>query len=175
MKHIILTLLVIAGTFNVQAQSFDAASIIEVIPNKQMVGSSIMRGGRPEMSDLAELKQLGYKTIINLENDAKVVAKEKAYAAELGFNYIENPMNASAVPNDQEMEKLIAIMADSRNYPLYIHCKHGQDRTGLVVGLHRVFNDKWKPDVAYQEMLDIGFHPIYASMKKYFFNKTKGL
>lgn len=175
MKHLLLTFLITFTVFSSQAEILNQELTIEKIPNQQMVDGSIMRGGRPEMSDLAELKQMGYKTIINLENDAKVIAAEKAYALQLGFHYIENRMNASAVPNDQEMEKLIAIMADSRNYPLYIHCKHGQDRTGLVVGLHRVFNDKWKPDVAYQEMLDIGFHPIYASMKKYFFNKTKGM
>ena len=39
------------------------------------------------------------------------------------------------------------------------HCTHGQDRTGLLFGEHRVINDGWTKKAAYQEMLDHHFHP----------------
>ncbi len=40
-----------------------------------------------------------------------------------------------------------------------VHCTHGQDRTGEVVGEYRVDNDGWTKDRAYQEMLDHHYHP----------------
>lgn len=39
-----------------------------------------------------------------------------------------------------------------------VHCTHGQDRTGLIVGRYRVLHDRWTKDAAYQEMLTHHFH-----------------
>ena len=40
-----------------------------------------------------------------------------------------------------------------------VHCTHGQDRTGFVVGRYRVLHDGWTKDAAYEEMLQHHFHP----------------
>jgi hypothetical protein len=39
-----------------------------------------------------------------------------------------------------------------------VHCTHGQDRTGFVIGVYRVLVDHWTPDAAYAEMLAHDFH-----------------
>lgn len=163
MKTYIITVLLFFGTL---AQA--------AIPNPHQLNEQILRGGRPEMSDLEQLRALGYKTVINLENDEVVVAQEKAYAENLGFKYIASPMSARVRPNDQEIDRLLFELQNAENYPIFLHCEHGRDRTGLLSGLYRVFADKWAPDVAYQEMLNLGFRPIFSSLKKYFFDKTKG-
>ena len=41
----------------------------------------------------------------------------------------------------------------------FIHCTHGHDRTGLVVGCYRVLKQGWTKNDAYAEMLQHGFHP----------------
>lgn len=40
-----------------------------------------------------------------------------------------------------------------------VHCTHGQDRTGEVVGEYRVDDDGWTKDRAYQEMIAHHYHP----------------
>lgn len=45
----------------------------------------------------------------------------------------------------------------SRDFYL-VHCTHGQDRTGYIIGRHRVLHDGWSKDAAYREMLDHHFH-----------------
>ena len=40
-----------------------------------------------------------------------------------------------------------------------VHCTHGQDRTGYVIGRYRVLHDHWTKDRAYQEMREHHFHP----------------
>jgi protein tyrosine/serine phosphatase len=55
---------------------------------------------------------------------------------------------------------------------IYVHCRHGQDRTGLVVGLERVFIEGWDPADAYAEMLSYGFHTYFLGLKEYFFTQT---
>ena len=42
----------------------------------------------------------------------------------------------------------------------YVHCEHGQDRTGLIIGAYRVRVQRWSKSQAYQEMKAHGFHPL---------------
>lgn len=39
-----------------------------------------------------------------------------------------------------------------------VHCTHGQDRTGYVIGRYRVLHDGWTKDAAYNEMRAHNFH-----------------
>ena len=54
----------------------------------------------------------------------------------------------------------------------YVHCAHGQDRTGLVIGLERVIDEGWTPKAAHDEMLKLGFHPLFEGLNHYFEEKT---
>ena len=145
------------------------------IPNDHMVGSTIKRGGRPSRSDLDELKRQGFKTIINLENNQAAIEKEMRYAKQLGFNYVLRETDTYGTPVDSEIEKILAVLGDPNQQPVFIHCMHGQDRTGMVIGIYRVLNNSWTQANAYQEMLDLGFHPRYTNLRNYFFEKTKGM
>lgn len=143
------------------------------VPNEFDVNHEIKRGGRPTMSDLDTLKRDGFKTIINLENKAEVISKEKAYAKKLGFNYLVSELDTQETPNDQQIEKVLEVLMDPSQQPVYIHCFHGQDRTGMVIGIYRVLADHWSQDEAYKEMVNLGFHPKYIKLKNYFLQKTQ--
>ena len=53
----------------------------------------------------------------------------------------------------------------------FIHCEHGQDRTGLLVGLHRLSQD-WTPQAAWLEMTNHGFHPALLGLTHYWTSDT---
>ena len=76
-------------------------------------------------------------------------------------------------PKDADVEKIISLLTDQSQAPLFIHCTHGQDRTGLIMGLYRIFVDKWSSGNAYDEMLKIGFHPEFFALDHYFKSKTQ--
>ncbi len=147
--------------------------LFAAIPNQQTISPEIIRGGRPSNADLDQLKSQGYKTIINFENDAAVVATEKAYAEKLGFKFVSRPMDPWSTPNDVQMNEVLKLMSDTKNQPLFIHCQHGRDRTGLVSAVYRVLNQKWTQTNAHDEMLALGFRKIFSNMDKYFWTKTK--
>src|SRR4051794_21540897 len=136
------------------------------IPSFAMVGAGLYRGGHPDDAGLAYLQQIGVKTIVDLEIGDFIeawpwdITHEQKSAGALGFDFVRQPMSAfTPFVNDDAMNTTLAILADSSRQPIFVHCKHGQDRTGLVIGLERVFNEGWEPADAYQEMLDYGFHP----------------
>jgi protein tyrosine/serine phosphatase len=146
----------------------------EVAPIKEYheIVPGLTRGARPTLEGLKYLARNGVKTILNLENDSKQVAWETAEAAKLGMTVISTPMSGFWKPKTKQVNQSLQILADSRYYPLFVHCQHGQDRTGLISGLFRVIYQNWEPSVAYDEMLDNGFHPILFLLDQYFIDKT---
>ena len=132
------------------------------------VSPGIYRSAQPSRADLNDLKSFGIKTILNLNNDDKSMAKEFKTAKKLGINLIEHPMSGFWNPNEQQVDSSLELLQDPNNYPILVHCKHGEDRTGLIIGLHRVYADGWTPEAAYQEMLDLGFHPVLYYLDHYF-------
>jgi len=145
----------------------------EDLPNFHKVNDSIFRTGRPTEKGLTQLKtEFGLKTIINLEDSSSNVKKEAVWAGNLGIDYLSFPTKSFSRPDDAAVAQIQDILNDQTRYPILIHCKHGEDRTGLMVGLYRVFTDKWTPQAGYQEMLDLGFHKLLFSLDRYYKDKT---
>lgn len=133
---------------------------------------SIYRGARPKSEGLVALAKMGVKTDLNLDDDTEVAGAEAQLAQSLGMRFESHPMSGFWSPHDDVVDAALAVLEDAANYPIYVHCQHGQDRTGVVVGLYRVFHDHWTPQAAYQEMLDIGFHPELFLLNHYFEQRT---
>ena len=159
--------------FFVLGLNFAQAQTNSPIPNFQKVTDSIYRGGRSTDSGLQYLKKAGFKTIINLENDSQAVAYESSVAKKLGMQMYSAPMDWLKTPDDKQVNAILSALQNPQMYPVFVHCHFGKDRTGLIVGLHRVFNQKWTPKDAYAEMLKYGFHPEYKALDNYYRAKTK--
>jgi tyrosine-protein phosphatase SIW14 len=152
-------------------------------PNFADVTTGIYRGGHPDAGGLLYLQQnFGVTTIIDLEIGDFIEATPSSIDAEisgataLGINDIREPISAFSLglssSFDQKITAALGILADPSQKPVYVHCAHGQDRTGLVIGLERVFNEGWAPAAAWQEMLAHGFHVGFLGLDDYFFRKT---
>ncbi|MGZ3694556.1 MAG: fused DSP-PTPase phosphatase/NAD kinase-like protein [Bdellovibrionota bacterium] len=144
-----------------------------VIPEFRQVAVGFYSGGRPEAEGLQEIAKLGVKTIINLENVPEIVEAEMNFAASLSIRSFSQPMSGFFRPANENVDQILALLADKNNYPIFLHCQHGQDRTGLIVGLFRVFQQHWDPATAYQEMLEHNFHEnLLYPLADYFRERT---
>lgn len=151
----------------------DSVSVVSSIPNFLKVTDHIYRGGRPLVNDLADLaNQLSIGTVINLENKEQMIQAEESEAKRLGISFISSPMSAQVTPSDSQVDEILNVLKDAKNFPIFIHCHHGQDRTGLIMGIYRVEVEGWNPEKAHQEMLQIGFHPGFKSLEDYFRKRT---
>jgi protein tyrosine/serine phosphatase len=144
------------------------------VPAFRQVTSEIDRGGRPGAQGLQDLAKMGIRTVIDLEDDVQAETAERALAGRLGLGWISEPMNASQTPNDAEVNQILSLLEDSRRYPIFIHCKFGEDRTGLIIALYRVLAQRWTPQQAWNEALQDGFHQQFTAMSSYFRAKTAG-
>lgn len=133
------------------------------------VSPGIFRGGQPtEEADYAMLAKQGVRTILNLRHERPLLQHEQQIARDHGLNFAAVPMNALERPTDETIIRALKILTDRRLQPVFIHCQHGKDRTGLVVGLYRVLFEKWARKDAHREMRRIGFSPFLAGLEIYF-------
>ncbi len=152
------------------------------IANFAQVNGRIYRGGHPDARGLDYLKSIGVRTIIDLEVSDFIEAypwdidAEVEGAASRGLALVREPMSAfePALSSrfDARIDSIIARLGDASQGPFYVHCLHGQDRTGLVIGLERVLIENWEAKRAHDEMVTRGFHTAFIGLDEYFDRKT---
>jgi protein tyrosine phosphatase (PTP) superfamily phosphohydrolase (DUF442 family) len=128
------------------------------IDNFFRVSNDLYRGEQPTAEGMAELKKLGVKTVVNL----RLSASDRDEIGETGLAYEHiyfNPLN----PEEKEVVRFLQIVADPARTPVFVHCRHGSDRTGTMCALYRIALGGWSKDEALREMTDgpFGFHDEY--------------
>jgi protein tyrosine/serine phosphatase len=151
------------------------------LENFHEVRSGLFRGGHPNTDSFAFLESMGVKTIVDLEIDNGIeadgddIAQELADAANANITVLRFPMSAFDSPDDEfdrMIDQIMTTLADPSLGPIYVHCAHGQDRTGLVIALERVIDEGWDPRAAHDEMLAFGFHTMFVGLNHYYEEKT---
>lgn len=61
--------------------------------------------------------------------------------------------------------------AEYNQQKILVHCLHGQDRTGLVIGLRRIYKG-WNIYRSWRDMLGYGFHSILLGLTYYFWKNA---
>lgn len=141
-----------------------AAPVVHVM-NFEQVSPALMRGGAPSAQALKELKAAGVKTIVNLRGEGGASKKEERAAKEIGLDYYNIPMGYTE-PNLAKVSSVLDIMRDPAKQPVYLHCMHGADRTGMMVGINRILSDGWQFDKVYSEMRGHHFKPFLIPMRR---------
>jgi protein tyrosine phosphatase (PTP) superfamily phosphohydrolase (DUF442 family) len=134
------------------------------LPNLHKVNDQLYRGAQPEKEGYEELSKMGVKTIICLretEPDLEIIKQAK-------LECIHIPMKTWN-PTDEETVKFLKTVADKSKQPIYVHCKHGSDRTGTMCAIYRIAIDGWSKEDAIQEMTkgDFGFHPLWTNLIRF--------
>lgn len=125
-------------------------------------------------ADWAQIKALGVSSVVKLnlptEGSDDGARRLGLVVYELGIqpagdrNVLDALTNTIKLP---DADRLIAAEAViSMGGGVLVHCTHGQDRTGLVIGRHRVLADRWSEPAAYREMLRNGFHPELLGLQR---------
>lgn len=120
------------------------------------VNDWLYRGGDPTKSLLPQLREAKIKTVISLRHRASIRKAEQEFVGPLDMELIEVPMTYQSLSEESIDKALDAIVSNKRN--IYVHCDHGQDRTGIVIAAFRVVHEGWSWQDARRELIAMGFH-----------------
>jgi protein tyrosine/serine phosphatase len=145
------------------------------IPNLQQVKPGLWRSGQPQnVFDWEYLRVLGITRAIKLNFEtecsdssariAGITSYMMSVQPEEDKNLISNITNTFARPDAKVIEAAEKLIDPSVG--TLVHCTHGQDRTGYLIGRYRVNAERWSKNEAYLEMLKFGFHPELYGLHK---------
>ena len=134
------------------------------VPNLHKVSDTLYRGAQPNEEGFRQLQELGIKTVVNLRSSHSDRDKLKG----TNLKYEEIPMTAWH-PKDEDVVEFLKIAADANLAPVFVHCKRGADRTGMMCAVYRVAVQDWPKEEAIKEMTKggYGFYFIWQNIVSY--------
>ena len=136
---------------------------MEGVANFYMVDDGLYRSEQPTAKGFENLNEFGIASIINLrESDT-----DRKLAPINSTKLISTPLVTWEITDESVAAALRAIR--SADKPVLVHCRHGADRTGLIIALYRVMYQGWTKGNAKDEMLNggYGFHSIWSNIPDY--------
>jgi tyrosine-protein phosphatase SIW14 len=109
----------------------------EPLGNFHPVTDGIFRSALPSPAGYPQLKKMGFKTILNLQESAGDEAKK----AGPEIRVVHVAMSGLKKPTFEQMDRALEVLATAER-PILAHCTHGKDRTGFVIASWRVVVEK---------------------------------
>jgi tyrosine-protein phosphatase SIW14 len=135
--------------------------------NFHQVNEHIYRGAQPAVWGYKTLSDMGVKTVIDLRGDGISEALERRLVAKNKMNFVGIPFDGHKAPTDDQIARVISLLNDPAQWPIYVHCRRGADRTGTVIACYRIAHDQWDNNKALDEAKSFDMDPAQKLMQKF--------
>ena len=139
------------------------------LPNLNQVAPNLYRSAQPTAEGFAAAQStLKVLTVINLRESQTDAALLKGVQIEEQ----SVPMNAMSIREADVISALRLIKTGEAKGPVLVHCKHGADRTGVVIAMYRILYQGWTKEQAIDEMEHGGFnfHSVFFNIPPFIKN-----
>ena len=109
---------------------------------------------RPNLKAMEGLKEMGVDIVVDMRGGGN--KHEKAEVTKLGMQYVSIPWHCP-FPSDKLFARFLKLMQDNPRKKVFVHCRLGDDRTGMAVAAYRIADEGWSADEAMNEMKAFGF------------------
>jgi tyrosine-protein phosphatase SIW14 len=164
-----LVLWLAASTFALSAGAADIEA--PGVPNFHSVNEHVYRGGQPADAGWSSLAKLGVKTVIDLRPASEhSINKEERAVEAAGMRYVSEPLARLAAPTKEEIFKILTLLDSSAQWPVFIHCRRGADRTGTVIACYQIAHNQLANEEALREAMKYGMSRLELGMKHFIQN-----
>ena len=124
------------------------------VPNFGEVNPTLYRGGHPTEAGFEGLAELGIKIVVDVRGGPS--KSEQKQVTKLGMQYVSIPWRCFH-PQDERIARFLALVQKNRGKKIFVHCRLGDDRTGLMIATYRMAEQGWTAEEAMKEMKAFGF------------------
>jgi len=140
------------------------------IRNFHRIDEHIYRGRQPHKEDFPYLAQMGIKTVLDLRGGMFHKPRERQLVEAAGMHYISIRLSGIFEPKDPQIASVLAVLQDPARWPVFVHCRRGDDRLGMVVACYRMVQDHWTNQQALREASRLGLSRFEVLMRRYIRN-----
>lgn len=143
------------------------------LPNLYRVNANLYRSAQPNREGFLYLNSLTslyqddrpIKTIISLR-DSNDDYKLNPSDSTLRLRHI---IFHTWHVEDEDVITFLRIASTPELQPVLVHCKHGSDRTGMMIAIYHIAYNGWSKQQAIDEMIHggYGFHPMWQNLLRY--------
>jgi len=138
------------------------------VPNFHRVDDHVYRGGQPTADGWSSLSRLGIRTIIDLREHSEHSTSAEAHLVEsFGMQYVSVPMAGMKAPAKVDVLSILNRLDSKHEWPVFVHCRRGADRTGTVFACYRIAHDGWSNGNALQEARSYGMSRLEFGMRHF--------
>lgn len=126
---------------------------------------ALYRCGQPTPDELDRLiREHRLKTVIALRGSRDAddpdawERDERAVCEQHGVQFLTLPCNHRNPPTAEQIRDYLAAVGDPARRPALVHCRIGQQRTGMFCALYRVHIEGVDVEAALREMDEMGFN-----------------
>jgi protein tyrosine/serine phosphatase len=128
------------------------------VENFAKVSEALWRGAQPTAQGFVELEKMGLKTVVSFRHDHDDLPLMK----NTHLKYLRLPSHAFRA-TEENLVTFLKVIEDPANWPVFIHCAQGRDRTGYNAAAYRIVEQGWKADDAIAEMDIFHFNKIWVA------------
>lgn len=121
------------------------------LPALIQVDEGLYRGGQPTTAGIRQLAAMGIKTVVCLRHPGRVTREERRLTEGLGMRWVQLPMWIWWRPSDPQIREFLDVAASPTDRPVFVHCRQGWNRSGIMVAIYRIAYQGWAPREAYLE------------------------
>jgi len=132
------------------------------ILNFAQVADGLYRGGQPSAESFAKLKAMGVRTVVSL----RTFDRDRRLLEGLGLKYLHISFKAGH-PETEDVVAFLKTVEEPANRPVFVHCKWGTDRSGMMTAVYRIVVEGWSKEEALEEMHTMGFNEAWDSISDY--------
>jgi protein tyrosine phosphatase (PTP) superfamily phosphohydrolase (DUF442 family) len=115
----------------------------------------LFRGGQPKGTGYEHLKAMGIDIVVDGRLSGKEAERRKATKA--GMQFVSMPWHC-LFPKDHVFAQFLKLLRNNPDKKVFVHCRYGDDRTGMMIAAYRMAVEGWTPEEARDEMEKFGFH-----------------
>jgi tyrosine-protein phosphatase SIW14 len=151
--------------------AFATPQRVKGVPDFVEVTTHFLRGGQPSRTGFERLREMGVDVVVDLRGNRD---SERREVNRLGMEYVTISWHCP-FPHDATFARFLTLMRANARRKVFVHCRLGDDRVGMMVAAYRMAEQGWTAKQAMQEMRASGFTrahhllcPGLASYEKHF-------
>ena len=118
------------------------------------VTPDLFRGAQPTRRGFQALAKDGINIVVDTRGDR--TKSEGKLVRSLGMHYVAIPWHCP-FPHDEAFARFLKLVRENPGKKIFVHCRLGDDRTGMMIAAYRIAEQGWTSDEAMREMQKFGF------------------
>ena len=130
------------------------------VPRFGEVTPTLYRGAQPTQEGFHNLAKMGINIVVDLRGSRD---RERRLVTRLGMRYV--PLHWQCFsPRDEHFAQFLTLLRENPGKKVFVHCRVGDDRTGMDIAAYRIAEQGWTAEEARKEMESYGVNWFHKAI-----------